>query len=557
MGQTPGVTAPLSDRPGDEAAGPSAAAEGPLRLDGQTPLQAAIVRYRWVGYGLIGLTFLLAFNGQWRIGSDTALYRALGHSLATGAGYTFRGLPHDHAFPGLPMILAGMEMAFGSSPIPFLLLNVGFAIGILVLVYHLIAFEAQRWVAVAVVLMVGLNHYFQTLTAEMLTDIPFLFATCLALWSHQRLRAARGWRRCVPLAAILLASLTMAAFLRPAIYIVLLALAIAWVWRLITRPSRRDAIILACVVLSVAAWIAFDLRGNTPTPLAGHDEHRTISRLSHPVALGHHVLTNLKRLANENLTDIFFSIDFGVEMFNMVMASVILVSSVLLVRRHRLWGLMVLVTLVVTVTVIKTAPRYYVMVLPLMAVGWVVMWSDLAQRLRRQHYDLVVGGALALVLVTNFGMNFKLIVNQRSEPFYETYQDGSYLPTLEMARQIRRETPPDAVILGPRARELTYLSGRSVWDGDDLRKRGHGILSKGVVDDMEITHAIFPAEQYKERWPLTYRLIATGYLSPGSPRESDRHPWWLAPARWLGQEPGRHEPQSATASAPRGLDPTP
>src|SRR4051794_38090377 len=50
--------------------------------------------------------YLLAFNGQWRVDADSALYLTLGRNLAEGRGYTYHGLPHSLAYPGMPWLLA-------------------------------------------------------------------------------------------------------------------------------------------------------------------------------------------------------------------------------------------------------------------------------------------------------------------------------------------------------------------------------------------------------------------------------------------------------------------
>ena len=53
------------------------------------PLTDAIVRHRKVLWCILIGVYAFAFNGQWRVGKDSALYRGLAHSLASGRGYTF------------------------------------------------------------------------------------------------------------------------------------------------------------------------------------------------------------------------------------------------------------------------------------------------------------------------------------------------------------------------------------------------------------------------------------------------------------------------------------
>src|SRR5438128_4414609 len=101
-------------------------------------LLALIPRWRWGFFALVGVLMVLAFNGQWRVGRDSAAYRGLGHQLATTGKYIFRdkkpfhnsqdaltlpspGVPgegskpnlagysdqQDTRYPGMPLILAG------------------------------------------------------------------------------------------------------------------------------------------------------------------------------------------------------------------------------------------------------------------------------------------------------------------------------------------------------------------------------------------------------------------------------------------------------------------
>src|SRR6266536_211135 len=80
-------------------------------------LLALIPRWRGVFFALVGLLMVLAFNGQWRVGRDSAAYRGLGHQLATTGKYVFRERPNlagysdqqDTRYPGMPLILAAVE----------------------------------------------------------------------------------------------------------------------------------------------------------------------------------------------------------------------------------------------------------------------------------------------------------------------------------------------------------------------------------------------------------------------------------------------------------------
>src|SRR6185437_2264707 len=72
-----------------------------------TPFTRWLERWRYLFF--IGLVlFLVApFNGQWRLGLDSSIYRGVAQSLANGQGYTFAGRAQHQVYPGLPVILAG------------------------------------------------------------------------------------------------------------------------------------------------------------------------------------------------------------------------------------------------------------------------------------------------------------------------------------------------------------------------------------------------------------------------------------------------------------------
>src|SRR5438270_10054936 len=77
-----------------------------------------IVRHRNTLFAIVIIIFLLAFNGQWRVGRDSALYRGLGHSLASGKGYKFGEFSSRQIYPGLPVVIAGLEKLFGPRDLP-------------------------------------------------------------------------------------------------------------------------------------------------------------------------------------------------------------------------------------------------------------------------------------------------------------------------------------------------------------------------------------------------------------------------------------------------------
>ena len=78
-------------------------------------LERAFIRHRRIFWIVIALAMLLSFNGQWRIGLDSANYRGLADSLANGRGYTFGAWAPRAVYPGLPFLLAGLQRICGTS----------------------------------------------------------------------------------------------------------------------------------------------------------------------------------------------------------------------------------------------------------------------------------------------------------------------------------------------------------------------------------------------------------------------------------------------------------
>ena len=246
-----------------------------------TAITNAIERHRYILYGVVAVLFLLAFNGEWRVRPDSAMYRGLGHSLATGKGYKFGNYGGRSLYAGLPVMLAGLEKVFGPSPLPPIVLITAMAIACIVLSYKLTRLRFDRWVAICVACGVGINGQLLRRGNEILTDVPFLLGVLMALYGWELLRqrwsmpsmtstpsasAQRWW----PSLVWLIAGLMLAATTRPTFW----ALAIAWLaacaWGLIVGPNRR--FYLLCFSILAAIWIAAllaDPRVRCFNPLGG------------------------------------------------------------------------------------------------------------------------------------------------------------------------------------------------------------------------------------------------------------------------------------------------
>src|SRR5436190_7432147 len=83
--------------------------------DPQRSIPAKIVQNRRTILIICILPLLLAFNGRWRIGVDSSIYRGLAANLVEGRGYHFGEFGTHQIYPGLPLILAGTTRLFHDS----------------------------------------------------------------------------------------------------------------------------------------------------------------------------------------------------------------------------------------------------------------------------------------------------------------------------------------------------------------------------------------------------------------------------------------------------------
>ena len=179
---------------------------------------------------------------------------------------------------------------------------------------------------------------------------------------------------------------------------------------------------------------------------------------------------------------------FGVEMwyFSIPVSIAVIAYGTLLARRNMLWGMVVLFGCLMF-AIVGSAPRYFLMVMPLLLTGYVWINHALAGRItRRYHLDrLFFLGALGLVLVPGIGKSLLLVAEQhglvlegrwnrtlgdrpiswlplRQVGFDRAYRGGQFVALTEISREIRRQVPADEAVIGPEPRILTYLSERRV-----------------------------------------------------------------------------------------------
>jgi hypothetical protein len=479
-----------------------------------------IDRHRRVWFAVVGVFLLLAFNGQWIIGPDTAAYRQLGHQLATKGRYFFRddvpGLSEYHnkqgtLYPGLPIVLAGFEKTFGSGPLAPLVFMLLVSALTLVLIYRLMLYRLERWAAVCVVVGVGTNPKFLQCANEILSDVPFLLGVIMTLLGYEWVIRATDRGRLIRGLVLSFGGLLLAAVMRPTFWFLFAALIVACLWGVLSgraglaaespdrtgdsasAPGVRRGSVLLAIVLGltfVLFWFGLDIRMKHAKGLgSGGYEARAAGKLAHfgsailpalPENLGE-MLENALPMATLGFRSGVGLIRLGSHRlaFGTAFSLAIIAAGAWLSRRNVLWGAMVAIT-VVLLTLMGSVPRYFVTILPLLLAGWGIMiWRFAGWFQSPWQSALVLRLGLGLILGLNVAASADFILTQRGITraldehnhwqgwhhvgFLHAYHYGYWAGVYDLADMVHREVGPDEKILGPEPTILTYLSGRQIY----------------------------------------------------------------------------------------------
>lgn len=498
--------------------------------------------------------YLLGFNGQWRPEPDSALYLTIGRNLALGEGYTYHGQPHGLVFPGLPMLFAGLFSVFGpDSVVPQHLLMLVMGAGALALTYRLFLLHAGRPMAVVVTLLVGVSRTFYQYNFELLTDLPFMLAVMAFLVGYEGVvhRHApddptptlyeRG--RPHPLDwALLLAGLGAAVVTRPTMLALLAAVAGAALWPILRgRAGRAGIAVFVVVVLAGVAFYVFDPRGT------GDYERMIFDPKRFPDLFHRAVTHNLPKLFEPTVAEAVFAVDLS-DAGNILVSSVLILTSFSLFRAHVLWGLLVVMTGAMMVAV-EVHVRYLLFILPLLIYAWlrVLMWVD--HRLRPGIGDRLFAAIFAFFIIVNMVRVVDLVLEQRRMPVLDHYKGGRFAVLPDLAAVVRQRTEPDAWILVRHklGRILTFTSGKYAVEPNE-----HTVLDP----DLQDVYILDPVDAKEEDkldtrtgdW-MASRGIVRGEVVATIP--DDRFVWVLSRAVNLRPRPPASADRPGAASPDR------
>jgi hypothetical protein len=441
--------------------------------------------------------YLLAFNGQWRLDADSALYLTIGRNLAEGRGYTYHGEHHTLAYPGMPWLFAGLFKAFGSETVwPHDAVMLGCGLATLALAYRLFLLHADRPTAVLMTAVLGLSRMFFRYSFELLSDMPFLLGVTAFLAGWEALFHAardRGYRRRWYDVALLAGGLAVAVVTRPTMWALVAAVVVVLGLSLLKRPLRRKWLAAGFALVATAA-VAVALLFHR---LGGDYERVFLDTLNNPGEVTRVMLSrNLPELLHPGAAEAVFGFDLGGVALGPLWITVgtvpsllLLAAGVALVRRRLLWGVWVAMSaLMMLVTLVEV--RYFLQVLPLLLYGCWLMLAWLDRRLAgRGGWIAAAPMALFVALAAvNAGRAATLVVEQRGVPFLRSYRHGKYALVPELTRLLRTRTPERAWVLVPErqlGRILTFTSRRYAVEPGPVTQLNPEIQTVFVLEPLE------------------------------------------------------------------------
>jgi Dolichyl-phosphate-mannose-protein mannosyltransferase len=410
----------------------------------------------WLALGLI---YAIGFNGQWRVGPDSAIHVSIARSLAQGDGFIHPTGLQDTVNPGLAYLTAatfrlfGVDQFFAIDAVMLLCSAV-----VLVLTFWVVRLRFDRPTAVLVVCMLGVNETFYRYGYQALTDMPFLLGLMLLLLGIELVHrhGARVW---IGAGLIVLSIGVMAAFRS-----VVLTVLIAGVLMAVTQATRGTGWARYAVATTLAACVLIAVRWLMGGGALMRDEWRVLGQITEtPFAdtLARVFLVNGPTLLTEHLPEAIFGVDFG-SVLSLPLGIAAIVVGLSLFRVRPLWGLLVAVFIVQWIVFITTE-RYVLVLMPLLALGWwrIGLWAE--ARVKPDTTRYILATLLALWFAPNLVRIGTFIVEQRSQPFLAHYDDGRYAAMKRVVDELTDNARAGDFLIANHAPQLTYYTQLPVY----------------------------------------------------------------------------------------------
>ncbi|MFO8013080.1 MAG: hypothetical protein R6X20_07215 [Phycisphaerae bacterium] len=431
----------------------------------------------------IAVLYALAVNGQWAIRPDSALYLALGRSLAEGRGMEFNGQQTWGIPPLLPVLVAGCRLLVGPHHLWVLnalvsLCALGTALAMTGVVNRLtpsLPDRARSQLIVGTLLVTGLSARLFADATRILTDVPFAFFFLLCVYGFVRSRDGH-WAWCLAgTAAMVVGTATRLASL--ALFPpVVLAVVLGW-----GRPGYRKRLLatLGAAVLLAAGfgfWF-WTVRGQADPGSADYFQgaEARMGNVLEPAYWSRMLegVLHLPQAIADALTDQKM---YGL---NLVPAAFVAIGLGVAGRRRE-WIVVLPVVCYVAFLIAwaaeaAVAARYLLPVMPLCAYalllgarwtgGVAVRWAR-SDKVRRAGPHAVAAAAVVFCLAVSLPRSLRSIYWARHAEFYRVYEHGKWEDVVRVSRVLRRRgrTGRDAVVT-PEFTVVHYLTRLRVVTG--------------------------------------------------------------------------------------------
>jgi hypothetical protein len=399
-------------------------------------------RHRWWLCAGALLLYVAAFNGQWRIGKDSAVHVAIARAIVAGEGFVHPTGREIEVNPGLAYLIAGAFAALGEArgmaAVNAAITLIG--LGGLGLTFVLVRMRFDRPTAVVVTFMLAVAKTWFRNSFFLLTDIPFAVGGLATLVGIEVVARRRGGWDVVRGGGLIVAGIVVMAAFRSVFVTFMAGLIVALAWQALMLRGRWRGLAIGGGVL-VALVIAGMWRslGGVSTD---EDVILTALRDNFAATLTEAATRTVPKFVGEIATEAVIGIDWG-WVVGIPISVFILVSGLMLARVRVLWGVLVAV-FSLQWSLFLVTERYLLPILPLLALGW---WRGSVWLSVRAGRGWVLGVMMGLFLLPNLYKAGSFIVDQRRTPFVEHYMRGRYAPWQAAATWIRQHTPRDCVIV--------------------------------------------------------------------------------------------------------------
>lgn len=417
------------------------------------------------------LVYLAGFNAQWRMSPDSAVNAVVARHLLRGGSFVSAaelGIGAMKLQPGLPWLMAGSMHVFGEGVLwPLTCLVWALALIGLGILYRLLRWHFHPTAALGITALAAINLTYYESSLRLLTETPFAFGLLVILLGYEWFVRGAQWRSIAGM-GLMVAGVVWMALFRSVALVAVAALLGAMLWQAVRGPGRgRVVAALLAMGAGLLALRALDPRLSAPWALNA-DEQRVVMLMTTKLDyVARSVLgsTHLPKMLDEAVSETLLGVDLD-PISGAVLASLTLIGVVRLFQVRPLWGLTVC-GFVAQVLLFRAAlARYFVVIVPLLAVAWWLSAWTLRAWLPTGAGKAVCVGMLVVWLGCNTARMADLAWEQRQARPMLHYREGRYPLLAKFGAQLRAHvaaTRPRPMVLKQGAAHPELVWYADVW----------------------------------------------------------------------------------------------